>query len=64
MTLRRLVLATALVVGLDQDFNPRRIERYLVVIRASGADPVLVLTKADECEIVEDYIERRFGAPV
>lgn len=45
------------VVGLDQDFNPRRIERYLVLIRASGADPVLVLTKADQCEIVEDCID-------
>jgi ribosome biogenesis GTPase len=45
------------VVGLDQDFNPRRIERYLVVIRASGAAPVLVLTKADECEIVQDCID-------
>ena len=45
------------VVGLDQDFNPRRIERYLVLIRASGASPVLVLTKADECEIVEDCID-------
>jgi ribosome biogenesis GTPase len=36
------------VVGLDDDFNPRRIERYLVVIQASGATPVLVLTKADK----------------
>ena len=36
------------VVGLDDDFNPRRIERYLVVIQASGAKPVLVLTKADK----------------
>lgn len=45
------------VVGLDQDFNPRRIERYLVLIRASGASPVLVLTKADECEIVQDCID-------
>lgn len=45
------------VVGLDQDFNPRRIERYLVLIRASGADPVLVLTKADECEIVDDCVD-------
>ncbi len=44
------------VVGLDQDYNPRRIERYLVLIRASGASPVLVLTKADECEIVDDCI--------
>ena len=36
------------VSGLDADFNPRRIERYLLVIQASGASPVLVLTKADK----------------
>jgi ribosome biogenesis GTPase len=36
------------VSGLDADFNPRRIERYLLVIQASGAAPVLVLTKADK----------------
>lgn len=35
------------VTGLDHDFNPRRMERYLLVIRASGAEPVLVLTKQD-----------------
>jgi ribosome biogenesis GTPase / thiamine phosphate phosphatase len=35
------------VTGLDHDFNPRRLERYLLVIRASGASPVLVLTKSD-----------------
>lgn len=45
------------VVGLDQDFNPRRIERYLVLIRASGASPVLVLSKADQCEIVDDCVD-------
>ncbi len=45
------------VTGLDQDYNPRRIERYLVLIAASGASPVLVLTKADECEIVQDCID-------
>lgn len=33
--------------GLDGDFNPARIERYLLLIQASGASPVLVLTKAD-----------------
>jgi ribosome biogenesis GTPase len=39
---------TVLVVsGLDMDFNPRRLERYLVLVRASGAEPVLVLTKND-----------------
>jgi ribosome biogenesis GTPase len=36
-----------LVTGLDHDFNPRRIERYLVAAWDSGADPVLVLTKLD-----------------
>ena len=39
---------TAFVVsGLDLDFNPRRLERYLMLVRASGAEPVLVLTKND-----------------
>lgn len=33
--------------GLDLDFNPRRLERYLILVRASGAEPVLVLTKND-----------------
>jgi len=40
-----------LVGGLDGDFNPRRIERYLVVAWESGATPVVVLNKAD---LVED----------
>lgn len=35
------------VSGLDADFNPRRIERYLLLIAGSGATPVVVLTKAD-----------------
>lgn len=36
-----------LVSGLDQDFNARRIERYLIMTRQSGAQPVIVLNKAD-----------------
>ena len=36
-----------LVAGLDGDFNPRRIERYLTAAWDSGADPVIVLTKLD-----------------
>lgn len=40
---------TVLVVcGLDADFNPRRIERYLLLVRGGGAEPVVVLTKADK----------------
>jgi ribosome biogenesis GTPase len=39
--------AVFLVAGLDGDFNPRRIERYLLVASESGASPVIVLNKAD-----------------
>lgn len=39
-----------LVSGLDHDFNPRRIERYLLMARDSGANPVIVLNKADLCQ--------------
>ena len=35
------------VTGLDADFNPRRIERYLLLVRGAGVQPVVVLTKAD-----------------
>lgn len=38
------------LMGLDGDFNPRRIERYLVLIEGSGAHPVIVLTKIDKVE--------------
>ncbi|HEV8579819.1 MAG TPA: ribosome small subunit-dependent GTPase A [Thermoanaerobaculia bacterium] len=39
-----------LVSGLDGDFNPRRIERYLTAAWDSGARPVVVLNKLDRCE--------------
>ncbi len=39
------------VCGLDDDFNVRRIERYIARVWASGALPVVVLSKAD---LVED----------
>ena len=38
-----------LVSGLDRDFNPRRIERYLTTAWDSGAEPVIVLNKSDLC---------------
>jgi len=42
---------TALLVSaLDGDFNPRRVERYLAQCWESGARPVLVLNKLDECD--------------
>jgi ribosome biogenesis GTPase len=36
-----------LVMGLDADFNLRRIERYVAMVRACDVAPVVVLTKAD-----------------
>jgi ribosome biogenesis GTPase len=38
-----------IVSGLDHDFNLRRIERYLVLARESGAACVIILNKADLC---------------
>jgi ribosome biogenesis GTPase len=39
-----------LVSGLDGDYNPRRLERYLVMAWDSGAVPVILLTKSDLCD--------------
>ena len=39
-----------LVMGLDGDFNPRRLERYLTTAWDSGASPLVVLTKLDLCQ--------------
>jgi ribosome biogenesis GTPase len=46
----------AVVCGLDGDFNLRRIERYLVLARESGAEPVIVLNKADLSGLVAEAI--------
>jgi ribosome biogenesis GTPase / thiamine phosphate phosphatase len=46
-----------LVSGLDNDFNPRRIERYLVTAWDSGATPVIVLNKSDLVDDPAAYAE-------
>jgi ribosome biogenesis GTPase / thiamine phosphate phosphatase len=38
-----------IVMGLDGDYNLRRLERYLVLAAASGADTLAVLNKQDVC---------------
>ena len=38
-----------LVAGLGQEFNPRRIERYVATMLRSGATPVVILNKTDLC---------------
>ena len=53
-----------LVGGLDNDFNPRRIERYLVVAWESGATPVVILNKADLVDEPERFADEvRASAP-
>jgi ribosome biogenesis GTPase / thiamine phosphate phosphatase len=39
-----------IVMALDPDFSLRRLERYLLLARESGASPVVLLTKPDLCE--------------
>ena len=38
-----------IVMALDNDFSLRRLERYLLLARESGASPVILLTKPDFC---------------
>lgn len=45
-----------LVTTFDRDFNLRRIERYLSLIWDSGANPVIILNKADLCVDIETFI--------
>ena len=44
-----------LLMGLDNDFNPRRMERYIALVRTCGVEPVMVLTKPD---IGSDALEK------
>lgn len=59
-----------IVMGADNDYNPRRLERYLILARESGAQPVVVLNKTDlvDEEILamqrEDLQETARPAPV
>ena len=43
-----------LVTSLNQDFNPRRIERYLIVAWESGARPIIILSKSDLSDEIEE----------
>lgn len=58
-----------LVMGLDHDFNLRRMERYLTLVHAAAVAPVVVLTKADiapDAGELQAQLQRRIppGVPV
>jgi ribosome biogenesis GTPase len=46
-----------IVLGLDHDFNVRRVERYLAAVWDGGATPVVLLNKSDLCDDVATRLE-------
>jgi ribosome biogenesis GTPase len=56
-----------LVMGLDNDFNLRRLERYLALVQAAGVTPLVLLTKADmhaNATARQAEVEQRLSASV
>ena len=45
-----------LCLSMNQDFNLRRLERYLALVRGTAVEPVIVLTKSDLAEETEEYL--------
>ncbi len=57
-----------LVNSLNEDLNLRRLERYLLLSWESGANPVIVLTKADLCSSLQEKVSEvesiAMGVPI
>lgn len=49
-----------IVQGLDSDFNLSRLERYIVMVRDSNIEPIILLSKSDllDPEVVEEQVAR------
>ena len=50
-----------IVCSANQDFNLNRVERFLALAHEAGAQPVVVLSKVDQCESPEDYLDQLRG---
>ncbi|MGL5641364.1 MAG: ribosome small subunit-dependent GTPase A [Paraclostridium sp.] len=46
-----------ITMSLNKDFNLRRLERYINIAWGSGATPIIILTKADLCNDIEDRLK-------
>lgn len=46
-----------IVTSANRDFNVARLERYLAIAQDAGAFPVIVITKADQAEAIEQYVD-------
>lgn len=57
-----------IVNALNDDFNIRRLERYLTLAYESGASPIFIFTKKDLCENIEIKLHEAekiaFGVPM
>jgi ribosome biogenesis GTPase len=51
-----------LVMGLDANYNLRRLERALLLARDSGAQPAVLLTKTDLCDAVASRLAEAAAA--
>jgi ribosome biogenesis GTPase / thiamine phosphate phosphatase len=53
-----------LCMSLNQNFNLRRLERYITMAWDSGAAPVILLTKSDLCDDLEDKLEQTMDVAI
>ena len=53
-----------IVMGLDGDYNPRRLERYLLMASESGARPVVLLNKSDVADHLSADLDEIAGLAV
>ncbi len=44
-----------LLMGLDGNYNPKRLERFLLLVRGADVRPLILLTKADTCDNVVEH---------
>lgn len=47
-----------ILTSLNKEFHLSKIERYLTVTYESGAEPIILLTKADQCQDVSVYLDK------
>jgi len=50
-----------IVTSANRDFNVARLERYLAIAHDAGAFPVIVITKADTVESVDEFVAEAAG---
>jgi len=46
------------VMGLDQNYNLNRLDRYIQIIRNAMIEPIVVLTKMDLCDDIDEKVQK------